>query len=60
MEVFEIYHDKKLQHLAYCQICSEDVNYTNSKSTGMLTTRHLQRSYRKKYNESMLEDEAVK
>jgi len=37
---FQIYHDKKLRHLAYCQICKVDVNYTNSKSTGMLT-RHL-------------------
>lgn len=55
---FQIYDDKKLQHFAHCQLCKRDINYTKTKSTGMLT-RHLRSHHRKEY-ESMLEDEAVK
>jgi hypothetical protein len=39
---FEVYHDKKLRHLAYCILCHEDINYSHAKSTGMLT-RHMRR-----------------
>lgn len=52
---FEVYHDKKLRHLAYCILCHNDVNYTTSKSTGMLT-RHLRRQHRNEF-QAMVECE---
>jgi len=54
---FEIYSDKHLKHLAHCKICNEDINYTLTMSTGMLT-RHLSRKHREEYAE-MLEQDAL-
>jgi hypothetical protein len=55
---FEVYSDKALRHLAYCIICQADVNYTLTRSTGMLT-RQLRSKHRREYDD-MLEEALAK
>jgi hypothetical protein len=51
---FEVYSDKALRHLAYCTICQADVNYTLTRSTGMLT-RHMRSKHRREYDDMLKE-----
>ena len=39
---FQMYKEKEHRHLAYCLLCMQDVNYTMTKSIGMLQC-HLKR-----------------
>jgi hypothetical protein len=55
---FEVDSDKALRHLAYCTICQADVNYTLTRSTGMLT-RHMRSKHRREYDD-MLEEALAK
>jgi hypothetical protein len=50
---FQVHKDWKLQQLAFCKLCDKDVNYTVTKSTGMLT-RHVRVKHSELYD-GMLE-----
>jgi len=57
-QFFEVYHDQKFQNLAFCLLCQQDVNYSKTMSTGMLT-RHVRTKHRCHYK-AMLESEITK
>jgi hypothetical protein len=55
---FEVYHDPKFQNLAFCLLCQQDVNYSKTMSTGILT-RHVRKKHQCNYK-AMLESEITK
>jgi hypothetical protein len=58
MEVFRSVLRQALRHLAYCTISQADVNYTLTRSTGMLT-RHMGSKHWREYDD-MLEESLAK
>jgi hypothetical protein len=52
-QYFDVYTSKVKHHLAYCHLCKADVNYTISKSTGMLTC-HMRVKHREIYEQHLL------
>jgi hypothetical protein len=58
MPRLDVYSEKALRHMAYCNICQGDVNYILTMSIGMLT-RHMRSKHQREF-EAMLEEATVK
>ena len=56
---FDVYSEQEKLAWAYCRLCKADVNYSESKSTGMLN-RHLRMKHREIYQQCLLAEDAKK
>ena len=56
---FDVYSEREKSAWAYCRLCKSDVNYSESKSTGMLN-RHLRMKHREVYEQCMIAEDAKK